>query len=301
MPSQQNLRRLIAGISLLAAVVLIVWLIGVFRARPIASHEFFDQFVSDNPIVVSDVSTSGLWPENTLAAIRGSRALGLDVVAVDVRLSSDGVPVLMNDATVDRTTDGTGLVIEQTSEQLRVLDAGYSFQFDGSSGYPFRGLGLSVPALEQVMREFPDLGVLLFLKDDDARLVQSVGSLVREYDRADRTIIYTETEELGDVVRADFPEVATVATDDETRLFGFLHTILSSRAFTPEAQLMLLDRRTRGTNPSVRFVNDAYRQGLRVAVRTNAVGADVRELAEHRVHFIITPLPDLVMTSLRRL
>lgn len=301
MPSKQNLRRLIAGVSVLATVILIVWMIGVFRAQPVTAHPFFDEFDPDGTVIVSDVGKSGLWPENTLAAIRGSRALGLNVVAVDVRLSSDGVPVLMNDATVDRTTDGTGLVAEKTSDQLGLLDAGYHFQSSSESGYPFRGLGIRVPTLEQVMREFSELGILLFLRDDDPRLVQSVGMLVREYERTNRSLVYTGSEHMAEVVRENFPEIASFTTNAEARTFAMLQRLLSSRTFTPEAQALLLDRTTRSANPSSRFVNDAYRQGLRVAVRTSAVGAEVAELVERGVHFIITPLPDLTMASIQRL
>lgn len=301
MPSKQNLRRLITGVSVLATVILLVWTIGVFRAQPVSSHPFFDELDSNGTVIVSDVGDSGLWPENTLAAIRGSRALGLNVVAVDVRLSSDGVPVLMNDSTVDRTTDGTGLVSEKTSEQLGLLDAGYHFRPHEGSGYVFRGLGIHVPTLEQVMRESSELRILLFLRDDDPRLAQSVGMLVREYDRENQSLIYTDSEDMAEVLRERFPEIASFTTNSESRTFTILQTLLSSRTYTPEAQALLLDRTTRSANPSGRFVSDAYRQGLHVAVRTSAVGAEVAELAQSGVHFIITPLPDLTMASLQRL
>ncbi len=62
-----------------------------------------------------------LAPENSLSAIRGAIALGLDGVEVDVRLTSDGHLVIMHDSTVDRTTDGTGEVSEMTLDELRAL------------------------------------------------------------------------------------------------------------------------------------------------------------------------------------
>ncbi|QEV19164.1 glycerophosphodiester phosphodiesterase family protein [Streptomyces alboniger] len=66
----------------------------------------------------------GQWrkaPENSLAAIRAGFADGAEIVEVDVRLTRDKVPVLMHDATVDRTTDGTGRVADLTHAQLRGL------------------------------------------------------------------------------------------------------------------------------------------------------------------------------------
>ncbi|MBI4756571.1 MAG: glycerophosphodiester phosphodiesterase [Betaproteobacteria bacterium] len=63
-------------------------------------------------------------PENTLAALRLAAASGFRAVEFDVRLSADGVPVLIHDDTVDRTTDGRGAVAALSAAQLARLDAG---------------------------------------------------------------------------------------------------------------------------------------------------------------------------------
>jgi phosphoglycerol transferase MdoB-like AlkP superfamily enzyme/glycerophosphoryl diester phosphodiesterase len=62
-------------------------------------------------------------PENTLAAIEAAFAVGCDLSEVDVRLSRDGVPVIIHDETVDRTTNGTGNVADLTLAQLKAIDA----------------------------------------------------------------------------------------------------------------------------------------------------------------------------------
>lgn len=63
-------------------------------------------------------------PENTLAAFRRALEQGAEGIELDVALSADGVAVVLHDATVDRTTDGTGDVAALTLQELRVLDAG---------------------------------------------------------------------------------------------------------------------------------------------------------------------------------
>jgi glycerophosphoryl diester phosphodiesterase len=63
-------------------------------------------------------------PENTLAAFRRALELGVEGIELDVHLSSDGVPMVIHDATVDRTTSGSGAVAEMTCEELQELDAG---------------------------------------------------------------------------------------------------------------------------------------------------------------------------------
>ncbi len=83
-------------------------------------------------------------PENTLAAFREAAAAGVDGLELDVHLSRDGVPVVIHDDTVDRTTDGCGEVGALTFREIRALDAGSWFgrQFAGES----------LPTLEEVFR-----------------------------------------------------------------------------------------------------------------------------------------------------
>lgn len=66
----------------------------------------------------------GVEPENTLRSFVAAEKAGLDAIELDLHLSKDGALVVMHDATVDRTTDGTGPIAEQTLEELRALDAG---------------------------------------------------------------------------------------------------------------------------------------------------------------------------------
>ena len=63
-------------------------------------------------------------PENTPIAINSAIDLGADMVEIDVRLTKDGVLVLMHEDRVDRTTSGTGFVKDLTWEELQTLDAG---------------------------------------------------------------------------------------------------------------------------------------------------------------------------------
>lgn len=66
----------------------------------------------------------GVEPENTLRSFVAAQAAGLDVIELDLHLSKDGALVVMHDADVGRTTDGTGLIAEKTLAELRELDAG---------------------------------------------------------------------------------------------------------------------------------------------------------------------------------
>jgi glycerophosphoryl diester phosphodiesterase len=86
------------------------------------------------PFIMAHRGDCAFAPEDTLPAIVGAFDKGANACEVDIRLTSDGVAVLMHDATVDRTTDGTGNVTSFTAVQLQTLDAGSWFgpQFAGT-------------------------------------------------------------------------------------------------------------------------------------------------------------------------
>ena len=76
------------------------------------------------PIVVAHRGASSTRPENTIPSFEEAVRLGAGIVEFDVRLSRDGVPVVIHDPAVDRTTDGTGLVHELGVAELSSLNAG---------------------------------------------------------------------------------------------------------------------------------------------------------------------------------
>ena len=107
-------------------------------------------------------------PENTLPAITAALAAGFDYVEVDVALTADRHPVLMHDATLDRTTDGHGPVAAHTLEQLRALDAG--------SWFDARFAGTRIPTLAEfldVLAASPQRAIVEFKGEWDAAAVHA--------------------------------------------------------------------------------------------------------------------------------
>ncbi|WP_079176858.1 glycerophosphodiester phosphodiesterase family protein [Streptomyces sp. MUSC 14] len=77
-----------------------------------------------NFLTIGHRGVMGVEPENTLRSFVAAQDAGLDLIELDLHLSKDGALVVMHDAEVDRTTDGTGPIAEKTLEELRGLDAG---------------------------------------------------------------------------------------------------------------------------------------------------------------------------------
>ena len=79
------------------------------------------------PKLIGHRGVKNLKPANTLESILKSFELGLECVEIDVKVSKDNIPLLLHDDTLDRTTNGSGLVCNFTFDQINHLDAGYYF------------------------------------------------------------------------------------------------------------------------------------------------------------------------------
>jgi glycerophosphoryl diester phosphodiesterase len=107
-------------------------------------------------------------PENTIESFAQGVAAGADALELDVRLAVDGVPVVIHDPDVRRTTDGVGEVARMTFAELRALDAGARFTPDNGKTFPYRGLGHRIPSLDEFLEAFPAMPVIIELKVADA-------------------------------------------------------------------------------------------------------------------------------------
>lgn len=94
--------------------------------------------------IIAHKGAAGSAPENTLSAIGLALDIGVDMIEIDVRNTLDEQIVVIHDSTVDRTTDGTGLVHDYTLEELQKLDAGSWF---GDAKYA----GEKIPTLKEVL------------------------------------------------------------------------------------------------------------------------------------------------------
>ncbi len=110
------------------------------------------------PKIIGHRGAAGYAPENTLEGIHTAADMGVEWVEFDVKLTRDGVPILFHDETLDRTTNGSGLVAEIDFEDIRQLEAGSWF------GDSFAGI--KIPTLEEAIDVLLErgLGVNLEIK-----------------------------------------------------------------------------------------------------------------------------------------
>ncbi len=126
-------------------------------------------------------------PENTIESFAQAVTLGADAIEFDVRLSADGIPVVHHDASVARTTGGTGEVSRMTFAELRKLDAGSKFTADGGRTFPYRGAGQRIPSFEEVVEAFPSTALLIEIKDPLA--ATSIRKILEERKAESRALV----------------------------------------------------------------------------------------------------------------
>ncbi|MCA1584247.1 MAG: glycerophosphodiester phosphodiesterase [Acidobacteria bacterium] len=224
-----------------------------------------------------------LRPENTLVAFEHAVALGADGLECDVHLSRDGVPVVIHDATLERTTDARGPVAAMAAAELARVDAGY--YFDAGGGYAFRGRGIGVPTLDEMLRRFDTARVIVEMKGSTPTLARAVVDTVRNADAAERVCVGSFHEGALDVVRALAPELATSASASEvqwTLYRSWIRLILRSRRRYVAFQVPERSGRLAVVSPT--FVRHVHREGQIVQTWVIDRREDCRRLLQCELH-----------------
>jgi glycerophosphoryl diester phosphodiesterase len=126
-------------------------------------------------------------PENTLEAFRAAVALGYTYVETDVHATADGHVVAFHDRRLGRVTDIDGDIGAMPLHRVREADAGHWFTSDGGRSFPFRGRGIRVPTLTELLEELPAARINIDAKDD--RCVEPLLEVLRRHDAYDRVCL----------------------------------------------------------------------------------------------------------------
>ncbi|MDQ3524283.1 MAG: glycerophosphodiester phosphodiesterase, partial [Chloroflexota bacterium] len=153
--------------------------------------------------IVGHRGAAGEAPENTMAGFRWAQRHGVNILETDVRLTADGVPVLMHDGTVDRTTDGSGEVGEMTIADLQKLRA--DRLFPGWEG------DVRIPTLDTLLAmDDPFEQLLIEIKDDHPdrlrRLIPLVLEMIVQSGVADRVWVSSFEHDILRQVRRIAPD-----------------------------------------------------------------------------------------------
>lgn len=238
-------------------------------------------------LVIGHRGAPTLAPENTLESFRIAAERGADALELDVRLSADGVPVVIHDARLDRTTDRRGPVAALTLEELQAADAGATFSPDGGCTHPWRGRGVRIPTLAEVLRVLPEMPLLVELKTPAVQ--DAVRRVILEHDAVDRVVPAAAT----DAALAAFRE-PPFRYGGSAREIGRLFWGTAFRLPRPRPRYATLSvpHRYRGLLvPTARFLAAARRLGIPVHVWTVDDPLQARHLWARGATGMVTNVP----------
>jgi glycerophosphoryl diester phosphodiesterase len=148
-----------------------------------------------------------LAPENTLAAFTlAVERYRTDMLELDVHRTRDGVWVVSHDETFDRCTDGSGDIASLTLAEIKRLDAGYRFTPDGGRTFPFRGKGVQVPTLREVLEHFENVRLNVDVKRATEGTESSLADELRTAGALERVCCGTEDDALAARLHEALPD-----------------------------------------------------------------------------------------------
>ena len=229
------------------------------------------------PLVISHRACAGHAPENTLAGVRAALEIGADAVEVDVQASADGIPVLMHDPTLDRTTSGKGDLSSFTAAQLAALDAGgepvptFAQALDLTRGRALLVAEIKRPGCEEALAEVVRSGGALADVMAWSFLPPALEAMRRAEPRLPGGLL------LAPQVMGNWPGMRELALRLGLQAVSVFHLSL-------EAEV----------------VAQAKRSGLTVYAWTADAEADIQRLIELDVDGIVTNFPDRALGLLGR-
>lgn len=269
-----------------------------WTARPASPRAWFEGL--QRPLILAHQGGEREWPSNTMEAFHQALKAGCEVLDMDLHLSQDGVLVLMHDTTVDRTTNGSGAIRDLTWNQLEKLDAGYSFSPDGKT-FPYRGRGLRIPRLEEVLQAFPETRLGIEVKQAPLETAEHLAQLLTRYQAESRVLLASFEQPMMNRLRQLCPGAATSATPGEVRLFVLASRLHLESLISPSYQALQIPLQRDGwqlVTPAL--VRAAHRRGLQVIPWTIDRPEEAEECFEAGVDGINTNLPT-TMLQMRQL
>ncbi|MBN9898269.1 glycerophosphodiester phosphodiesterase [Bacillus thuringiensis] len=183
----------------LVTIICAFIVISIFVFQKINEHKYTKAINQSNHIKnIAHRGASAYAPEHTIAAYQLGQQMNGDYIEIDLQMTKDGHLVAMHDETLNRTTNGTGLVKEHTLEEIKQLNAGSLF----NEKYPNLAKkdceDAKVPTLEEIIETFGN-GANYYIEtkspDEYAGMEEKLLEIIKHYEISDNVIIQSFSEE----------------------------------------------------------------------------------------------------------
>jgi len=223
-----------------------------------------------------------------MPSFRRAVADGADALELDVHATRDGVVVVIHDDTLERTTGGKGAVRDLSFAEVSRFDAGSP--------------GVRVPALEELVDEFPTVPLNIEIKQREPAIEDAVVSLLERRNALDRVLLAAENDAILGRIRERAPDVATSASYEEARDFFQRAFANDFAGYAPRARALQVPVRVGEIElVTPETVAAAHRQGLEMHVWTVNEESEMERLFALGVDGVMSDFPGRLASVARRL
>jgi glycerophosphoryl diester phosphodiesterase len=262
------------------------------------SHPYF---ALPGPWLIAHRGGAALAPENTVVAFENAEALGADAIETDVRLSRDGHVMVFHDEETRRICGVAGSIVGRTRAEIETLEAGFSFT-DRYGLFPWRGVGVGVPALADVLSRFPRMRFNIDAKSSDPALAEALARTLRDAASADRVCVGSAHAEQSERLRGLLPEWASfLPTSAALRHVASALHLIPSR-WCPEGYQLAALSRLAGQLPGLlpALLRHFGARGMPIQIWTVDDEREMGRLLKAGVHGVMTDRPDLLKSVMGR-
>ncbi|WP_449620953.1 glycerophosphodiester phosphodiesterase [Robertmurraya sp. Marseille-Q9965] len=297
------------------AIILVLYLLNlIFPKTQTTLDESWFPNENQGPLVIAHQAGNQERPSSTNLAFEHAVEIGADVLEFDVALTKDNQLVTIHDLSLDRTTNGTGLVRDHTYEEIKVLNAG--FGLEDENGQPIREVsrnlyieeGAYIPNLEEIFTKYGDYKMVIELKDagvDGKKSAQVFWKLVQKYDMEDKIVVACfDKETLKELRSLSDDKLISSASEGEMYPF-YAFYLLGLPVFNNFVSFEMLHI---PVSYNIKWVNlnlltnsllsDAHKRNMAVYYWTINDEDEMRKLIKMGVDGVMTDRPELLIQVL---
>ena len=281
---------------LICGFYLFLYILGFIIPQKI-THPVLERL--SKPVTIAHQGGNKIYPDESLLAFTNAINMGIQVIEFDIHRTKDGIIVINHDQTIDRLTNGTGLIREMSWVELQQVDGAYNWSPDGLT-YPYRGKGIKILSLIEMMDAFPQQLYDIEIKQHDPPLEKDLCDLLRKYGvAADQAIVASFRDETLARFHDICPEVAISLPVNQGTVLYILSRVGLERLLPLDAvvaQLPTTFSTILGQLELDRRYIEAFAKGDRqVWVWTVNDSIEMKRLVKMGAHGIITDRPDILM------
>jgi glycerophosphoryl diester phosphodiesterase len=263
--------------------------------------------VGNRPLLIAHGGSKQLFPENTMLAFDGVTQYNPDVLETDVVLTRDSILICCHDREINRLSNGEGLVVEYTFEELKQYNFAYHFK-DSSGNYPYRDTIVNAPKLEDLIAKYGQKYYLnIDLKDNQKKIGESAARellrILKKYNMEDRAVVASFNEDnLSYFRKISENKIRTASPPNETKNFVIMNRCYVGNFFISKTAALQIPVKSGGHNlANLSLIKKAHQKNIAIHYWTINDKEEMRRLILLGADGIMTDRADILAQLLQEM